>query len=92
MCVIKLKNSLLVPCLCRFIYVCFVPDVFSSVAVHSVDQLIVERHQVADQPCGTQAWTLPPGQEVLQVAVQVQILTAKLIWDLHLICRTLMSM
>lgn len=65
---------------------CFVPAVLSGVVIYSIHQLIVKRHQVADQPCSTQARTLPPGQEVLQVAVQIQIIAAKLIWNLHFIC------
>lgn len=65
---------------------CSAPAVLSSVSVHSVHQLIVQRYQVADQPGGAQAWTLASGQEVLKVAVQIQILTAEFLWDFQLIC------
>lgn len=62
-----------------------VPVVLSCVTVHCIHQLIVESHQIADQACGTQAWTLPTGQEVPEVTVQVQIPAAKFFWNFYFI-------
>lgn len=62
------------------------PGLLSSVFIHTVNQVIVQGDEVADQGCGAQTWALTPWQENLKVTVDIQIPLAQISRDLYLTC------
>ena len=64
------------------------PGLFSSVLVHTFNELIVQGDQVADQGCGAQARALSPRQQQPEITVEVQVFVTQLSWDLYLSWKT----